>query len=130
MLELLKPRAKTLDEFISLGRFFFGDGVDVDQAAFAKHVLAPEGMSAHLEAIATIFAELSNFDPASTEAALRAVAESRGVKAVLLIHAVRVAITGRSASPGLFEVAELIGRDRVHRRLFTLVRLISSSLPS
>jgi hypothetical protein len=43
---------------------------------------------------------------------------------------VRVAITGRSASPGLFAVAELIGRDRVHRRLFTVVRLISSSRPS
>jgi glutamyl-tRNA synthetase len=130
VLELLKPRAKTLDEFVSLGRFFFGDEVDIDQAAFAKHVLAPAGMSAHLEAIAAVFAELSHFDPGSTEAALRAVAEARGIKAALLIHAVRVAITGRSASPGLFEVAELIGRDRVHRRLFTVVRLISSSRPS
>ena len=130
VLELLKPRVKTLDEFVSLGRFFFGEQVDVDQAAFAKHVLAHAGMSAHLEAIVEVFAQLLTFDPASTEAALRAVAESRGVKAALLIHAVRVAITGRSASPGLFEVAELIGRDRVHRRLFTVVRLISSSRPS
>jgi glutamyl-tRNA synthetase len=130
VLELLKPRAKTLNEFVSLGTFFFGDEVEIDPAAFAKHVLAHAGMSAHLEAIAVVFAELSNFDPASTEAALRAVAEARSVKAALLIHAVRVAITGRSASPGLFEVAELIGRDRVHRRLFTVVRLISSSRPS
>jgi glutamyl-tRNA synthetase len=130
VLELLKSRAKTLDEFVSLGRFFFGDEVDIDQAAVAKHVLAHDGMSAHLEAIAAAFAELANFDPASTEAALRAVAAGRGVKAALLIHAVRVAITGRSASPGLFEVAELIGRDRVQRRLFTVVRLISSSRPS
>ena len=132
VLELLKPRAKTLDEFVALGKFFFGDAIepgDVDQAAVAKHLMNA-GMDAHLEAVAAAFAELPAFDPASTEAALRAVAEARGVKAALLIHAVRVAITGRPASPGLFEVAQLIGRERVHRRLFTAVRLISSSRPS
>ena len=57
------------------------------------------------------------FDPASTEAALRATAEARGVKAATLIHAVRVAVTGKTVSPGLFEVLALLGRDRVHARL-------------
>ena len=67
-------------------------------------------MAAHLQALDAAFAALADFDPASTEAALRAVAEARGVKAGALIHAVRVAVTGTTVSPGLFEVLALVGR--------------------
>ena len=59
----------------------------------------------------------TEFDVASTEAALRQVAEARGLKAGTLIHAVRVAVTGTSVSPGLFEVLALVGRARVLARL-------------
>jgi glutamyl/glutaminyl-tRNA synthetase len=126
VLELLKPRAKTLDAFVSLGRFFFGEAVDFDPAAVEKHLLS-DRMDEHLEAVAAAFAELPTFDPASAEATLREVADARGVKASMLIHALRVAITGRSASPGIFEVAALVGRPRVRTRLAAAVGLISSS---
>ena len=62
-------------------------------------------------------ARLPTFDVVSTEAALRAVAERRGVKAAALIHAVRVAITGKTVSPGLFEVLALVGRERTRARI-------------
>jgi glutamyl-tRNA synthetase len=126
VLELLKPRARTLDQFVSLGRFFFADAVDFDLPAVEKHLLIV-GMDEHLEAVAARFADLPTFDPASTEAELRAVADARGVKAARLIHALRVAITGRSASPGVFEVAALVGRQRVGARIAAAVGLISSS---
>ena len=45
------------------------------------------------------------------------------MKAAALIHATRVAVTGKAASPGLFEVLELLGRDRTRRRLATAGRL-------
>jgi glutamyl-tRNA synthetase len=121
VLELLKPRAKRLDEFATLGRFFFVDTVEYDESALARHVRA-DGMRTHLEALDRAFAELADFDPASTEAALRALAESRGVKAAQLIHATRVALTGRTVSPGLFEVAALLGRSRTRARLAEVVR--------
>ena len=123
VLEQLKPRAKTLAEFADLGRFFFVDRLEYDEAAVAKHLKA-DGMRAHLEAIGGAFAALSVFDPASTEAALRAVADARGVKAATLIHAVRVALTGRTVSPGLFEVAALLGRERTSTRLAEALQLI------
>lgn len=125
-IELLKPRAKTLDEFVHLGRFFFSEAVDFDPAAVEKFLLS-DGMDDHLEALAAAFAELPTFDPMSTEVKLRGVAAARGVKAAILIHALRVAITGRSASPGIFEVAALVGRRRVGARLAAAVGLISSS---
>jgi glutamyl-tRNA synthetase len=124
VLELLRPRAKKLDEFASLGRFFFVDAVEYDEAAVARH-LRGDGIRGHLEELAAAFAALAVFDSESTEAALRTVADARRVKAAILIHATRVAITGRSVSPGLFEVAALLGRERTHARIWAAVRLIS-----
>ena len=116
VLELLVPRAKRLPDFAAQGAFFFRDSPQYDEAAVAKH-LRVEGMAAHVKALAGAFAALAEFDVASTEAALRQVAEARGLKAGTLIHAVRVAVTGTSVSPGLFEVLALVGRARVLARL-------------
>jgi len=116
VLELLVPRAKRLPDFAAQGAFFFRDAPQYDEAAVAKH-LRVEGMTAHLKALAAALVALPEFDIASTEAALRQVAEARGLKAGTLIHAVRVAVTGTSVGPGLFEVLALVGRARVLARL-------------
>ena len=116
VLELLRPRAKTLEDFAGLGRYLFLDRVEYDEAAVEKHLRA-DGMAGHLQAVDAAFSALPTFDAVSVEAALRGVAEARGVKAAAVIHAVRVALTGRTASPGLFEVAALLGRQRTHARL-------------
>jgi glutamyl-tRNA synthetase len=57
------------------------------------------------------------FDPVTTERVLRSTAEDAGVKAAALIHATRVAVTGRSVSAGIFDVLALLGRSRVSDRL-------------
>jgi len=126
VLELLRPRAKRLDDFAVLGALFFGDAIEYDAAAVDKHLRVPD-MDALLEAIDSAFIALETFDPASTETALRALAESKGVKAGVLIHAVRVAITGKTVSPGLFDVIALLGRDRVRARLGGARRLLLTS---
>jgi len=102
---------------------FFTEVVEYDPAAVQKN-LATSGMSEHLTVLDAAFGKLPAFDPASTEAALRAVAEARGVKAATLIHAVRVAITGKTVSPGLFEVLALVGRERTHARILAALELI------
>ena len=126
VLELLKPRARRLDDFGAQGRFFFTDAIEYDAAAVAKHLLV-NGMGDHLRALDAAFRELGSFDPMSLEAALRAVADARGVKAASLIHAVRVSITGRAVSPGVFEVVALVGRRRTHARFDAALQLISAS---
>ena len=122
VLALLVPRAKRLTDFAPQAAFFFRDEVEFDEAAVKKH-LQVEGMSAHLAALDQAFAALPEFDVVSTEAAVRSVAEARGIKAGTLIHAVRVALTGKTVSPGLFEVLALVGRDRVAARLAAARRL-------
>jgi glutamyl-tRNA synthetase len=125
VLELFRPRAKRLDEIAAQSRFFLVDAIDYDEAAIAKHVRV-DGMAEHLTALAAALAELPAFDPATTEAALRQTAEARGVKAASLIHAVRVAVTGKSVSPGLFDVIALLGRDRALRRIADTARLAAT----
>ena len=126
VIELLRPRAKRLDDFAAQGALFFGEAIEYDAAAVETHLRAP-GMDAHLAALAATLAGLETFDPGSTEAALRTLADARGVKAGVLIHAVRVAVTGKTVSPGLFDVLALLGRDRVDARLIAARRLLITS---
>ena len=126
VLELLKPRAKRLGDFAELGRFFFSDAIEYDEAAVEKHLRAP-GMDEHLLALDESLAKLEAFDAMSTEAVLRATAEARGVKAAALIHAVRVVLTGKTVSPGLFDVLALLGRARAHSRFLDARRLLLTS---
>jgi glutamyl-tRNA synthetase len=125
VLELLVPRAKRLPDFAAQSAFFFREQVAYDEAAVAKHLRA-DGVVDHLKALSVEWSALPEFDGVSTEAALRRVAEARGVKAGTLIHAVRVAVTGTSVSPGLFEVVSLVGRARVRERLEAAVRLVAA----
>jgi glutamyl-tRNA synthetase len=126
VLELLKPRAKRLGDFAKLGRFFFTDRIDYDETAVAKHLHAP-GMDEHLRAVEKALAAIDAFDAQSIEAAVRAIADARGVKSAALIHALRVAITGRTVSPGLFEVMALVGRERVLARVGHAIALAVST---
>jgi len=125
-LELLKPRAKRMEDFITHGRFLYTDRIDYDPAAVHKYVQVDD-MASHLTALSAAFDRLAHFDVVSTEATLRSVAETRGMKAASLIHAVRVAVTGQSVSPGLFEVLALVGPQLVHKRLDAAIRLASAA---
>jgi glutamyl-tRNA synthetase len=126
VLELLKPRARRLQDFLTQGRYFFTDAIQYEPGAVNRYLRA-NGMAEHLRALDDAFAQLADFDAASLETVLRAMGDARGVKAATLIHAVRVAITGTTVSPGLFDVVALIGRARTHVRLRSALRLIAPS---
>jgi glutamyl-tRNA synthetase len=120
-LALLRPRARTLDDFVEHGRAFFdrSDELDYDPAA-GKH-LKVEGLASHLGALIEHLDRVEQWEPAILEEALRAVATGRGVAAGTLIHPTRLALTGKGVSPGIFEVLESIGRERSLARLRRLL---------
>ena len=124
VLELLKPRVKKLHDMVEVGRFFFVELPEYDPAAVEKHLRA-EGVAERFQALDVAFAGLPTFDATSTEAAVRTVADATDVKAATLIQAVRVAVTGRTASPGLFDVLALLGRERTRARLAAALRVVS-----
>jgi len=116
VIELLKPRAHKLSDFVPQLKPFVEDTVDRDPSAMQKHLSAP-GLAGHLSAWADRLRTIEPFDAPTLETGLRGLADARGVKAGDLIHATRVAVTGKAVSPGLFDVLELVGRDRVVSRL-------------
>ncbi len=120
VLALLKPRAKKLTEYVDGLRPFLADPANYDPEAVTKH-LSAEGLADHVAALGDAFAAVATFDEASLEQTLRQLAERRGIKAGALIHATRIAMTGRMVSPGLFEMLVLLGRDRVLARVDRLI---------
>jgi glutamyl-tRNA synthetase len=125
VLALVTPRVKKLDQLIDELRPFLVDDPDIDPSAAAKH--AGSDIRPVLLALADELARASTFDAASIEARLRETAERAGIKAAGLIHATRVAVTGRAVSAGLFDVLALLGRDRVVHRLQRLANYTSAA---
>jgi glutamyl-tRNA synthetase len=124
-LALLRPRAPRLTDYAEKLRPFLADPAEYDPDAVRKHLSAP-GMIEHLATLRDRLA-IVPFDEASLERCLRGLADERGVKAAALIHATRIAMTGRMVSPGLFELVALVGRERALARLDALVRFLGSA---
>jgi glutamyl-tRNA synthetase len=115
ILTLLRPRCKKLTEFHEPLRPFFEDPTSYDQDGVKKHLSAP-GTSDLIRALGKTF-EQSEWNEAALEKDLRQLADARTVKAAVLIHGTRLALTGRMVSPGLFEMLVLVGREAALRRL-------------
>jgi len=107
-------RLKLGRDIIAYGDFFFKD-VEYEPDAAAQHLTATSAPL--LAAYADVLAAVEPFERGAIEAALREVCARAGVDARALIHPARVALTGKTAGPGLFELTELLGRDRAVDRL-------------
>jgi glutamyl-tRNA synthetase len=125
LLDLLRPRAKRLTDFVELARPFLMDTVEYDPEAVEKHLRTPD-LDAHLRWLQTALGRAVPFDEPHVEAAVRGSAAERGIKAGVLIHAVRVAVTGRTTSPGLFEALALLGRERTIARLEQVLSFLAT----
>ncbi len=109
-----QEKIHTLADFWPLSGFLF-DGPTDDPAA-REHWLGESGLSALGEARAAL-AEAPSFDEASVARALEAVIESRAAKPREVYQPLRVAISGQTVSPGIFESIALLGREETLRRI-------------
>jgi len=115
-LELVRPRVSSACDFSRKFRAFFTDNFSYDSVAAAKFLSEPK-LKELLAALLEKYSSSGEFTLQSTEADLRALSESAGVKAGLLINALRVALTGQGVAPGLFEVMQVLGRERALKRI-------------
>jgi glutamyl-tRNA synthetase len=112
---LVQEKMRVLGQFERLAGFLFHEP-EMDAAAWAK-VRADERAPASLAAARDGLAAAAQWDAAAVEAALHAACEREGVKPRVLFMPVRVALTGSTVSPGLYESLELLGRDESLRRI-------------
>ena len=110
----LKERAKTLVELVEVGRFYFAPPTRYDEKAAPKFLTAAG--AERLERLTTRLAEV-DFTPAALEVAYRELTAALGVKLVDLAQLSRLAVTGGTASPPIFDVLAILGRDETLARL-------------
>ena len=115
--DLLRPRVRLLPDFASWSRAFFTDEFERDPAAKEKFWKEPAKIKELLRTTADALAALTEWSHDPCDHATRAVAEAAGMKAGLLINAIRVAIVGQAVAPPLFDTMVVLGQERVVRRL-------------
>jgi glutamyl-tRNA synthetase len=128
---LLKDRMETLAEAPDLLAPFLRDALE----SYDPALLVPKkGSSAEtlaaLEAVARMLPEVDLDDEAATEARFRALADELGLKAGTLFMPIRVAVTGRTQSPGLFETMRVVGAARCTRRLDAAIEALRALVPA
>ncbi len=112
---LVRERTKTLVEMVDWVRPYFGQAVTFDEEA-AKKFLTP-AITPVLGKLLERFEAFPAFSKQEWEESFKRLVEEEGMKMGQLAQPVRVALTGRTASPGLFEVMEALGRERTLFRL-------------
>jgi glutamyl-tRNA synthetase len=125
--ELVMPRATRLPDVAEAVDYFFRDAPVLDQAAVDK-LLTPE-RAGLLEALASQIEGIEPFDRTTLDRELKAWTETQGLALQDVAQPARVALTGRKASPGLFEVLEVLGRDASLKRLRAGAELARAGKP-
>ncbi len=126
LVDLLKVRARTLEDLVLQARPYFLDEVEFDEKAVRKNWLKdPTGTLGRLERVQRCLAE-GDWTEEALEEALRSLAEEMGIGAGKLFQPLRVALTGSSASPGIFDVLVLLGRGRAEKRVERAIHALRS----
>jgi glutamyl-tRNA synthetase len=112
----MKERLAFPQDFTALSGYFFRDPESFDETGLKKN-WEPES-SERLKMLADRIKSLNEYSHASVEAAVRQLSEELQIKPSKIIHPVRLALSGRTIGPGLFEMMELLGKEAVVRRLY------------
>lgn len=113
---LLKTRAKKLGDILNEANYFFEDDFTYDEKGYNKYFKNENAIN-NLNAVLSIARESPVFDADTLEGQFRSTAAAMAVKAGDLIHPTRLALSGKTNTPGLFEVMEILGRQRCIIRL-------------
>ncbi|MBN1913349.1 MAG: glutamate--tRNA ligase [Candidatus Omnitrophica bacterium] len=112
---LFKARLAHLNDFTDWADFFFLEDINID--ASAKKKFLEKDLSVEFGLFIKRLESLENFDIVSIEAAFRDLVKELNMEARGLIHPIRVALTGKTIGPGLFEVIYYLGKERTIKRL-------------
>jgi glutamyl-tRNA synthetase len=124
VLKLIQPRLKTVNQFFEQADYFFNEVNSYDEKGVDKY-WRQDRAEEILANVADII-ECTAFDADSLESVFRKRAEQIGVKAGSLIHPTRLALTGRTSSPGLFEVMEVLGQGICRQRIHSAQQFVAS----
>ncbi|MBW3539042.1 MAG: glutamate--tRNA ligase [Planctomycetes bacterium] len=118
VIAVLGDRLRIFSDILSFDEFFLADDeLPYDEKAFDKRLRKPPAAAALLRKFHERLATVEPFDAAGLEAELKAFVDAEGIGLGDVIHAMRIAVTGKPSGPGMFETLELLGRERCLRRI-------------
>lgn len=120
VIELNKDRLKTVKDIVDLGGFFFKEHLLYDPALIEKFIKV-DGIIPALTILREKLAALDAFTPELLEKICRELTDQQQLKSTKFFQAIRVAITGQTMSPGLFETMVVLGKERVMARINALL---------
>ncbi|MFB3093601.1 MAG: glutamate--tRNA ligase, partial [Dehalococcoidia bacterium] len=132
VIPLIRERVKLLTETVEMADFFFREGeLEYDTKALLGKKLAdaPAVAATALQAVVERISDLDHWQHEALEGAIRPQAEELGLKTGELFGLIRVAVTGRTAAPPLFETMAVLGRERSLERLESALRRLQYRRP-
>jgi glutamyl-tRNA synthetase len=125
LIDLAKTRAQTIDEIIGSIDFYFNDPESYEIEGVDKYFSNDDSIDL-LEQLLFSLNSVEDYSAENVETVIRDLAESLGMKARRLIHPLRLALTGRTTSPGIFDVIQILGRKTVIERTEKALKFIST----
>lgn len=122
--ETLIPRCRTLEEMAEASRFYFNDDFEYDAEAVKKH-MKPESITP-VNALIEKIEGLAEFSEEKVDKAFHDMLEETGLKFGKAGPPVRIALTGKTASPGIFEIMAVLGKEKTLSRLKKAAAFISA----
>ncbi len=125
LVDILRVRSRTVTDLVRQAGPFLSDSIAYQAPETAKAWADRAGARELLRAAHAALGRCADWTPAALEATLRALAQERGIAAGKLFQPLRVALTGLSVSPGIFDVLHLLGRERSLARIEGAVTVLS-----
>ena len=126
LLDLLRVRSRTIDDIVNQARPYFLEDIEYDPVAVAKNWKDPKEASSLLKDTRSALATVELWDTATLESSLRSLAEKRGVAAGKIFQPLRVALTGLTVSPGIFEMLVQMGQPLSLKRIDKALEKLAS----
>jgi glutamyl-tRNA synthetase len=125
VVDLVRSRVRTVNELPDLAQYFFEEPEAYDEKGVNKY-FRTAGSLEKLTAVLEVLSHTQSFTALHLEEATRLKAEALGMKAAELIHPTRLALSGRTMTPGLFEIIELLGRKTSADRISKAIKYINN----
>jgi len=127
LLDLLRIRSRTIDDIVRQAGPYFLEDIEYDPTAVAKNWKDPAESATLLRATREALAKVVDWRTDELETSLRSLAESKGISAGKVFQPLRVALTGMSVSPGIFEMLIQMGRDLSLKRIDKAIGTLGAS---
>ena len=121
IVDLYKGRLSTLVDFLDWTDFLFEDKLAID--AELRNTYQLQGKAKEFGLLRQRLSQIPDFSSKGFEAAFRTLVDELGIKAADLVHPLRVALTGKTVGPGLFDTMAILGKEKTLRRLEEAVKI-------